>query len=542
MDLTEGALLASKYRLLRRLGAGGMGEVWLARVEGPAGFEKQVAIKIASPSLAEDPEFVEMFLAEARLSAQLNHANIAQIHDLGRSDDAYFIAMELVAGKDLRQTVFALRKKQQRLPVAAACFVVSELCQALDYAHRKLDASGHELLIVHRDVSPPNCLLSFAGDVKLIDFGIAKVASRASSTKLGMIKGKLGYMSPEQAEGKPLDRRSDVFALGVVLYELLAGARLFQGDSDIETLEKVRNPKIPELNAKDTHIPAALEVIVRKALARDPAGRHAWASLLHADLQPFLVAAFVPFGRTQLAALMVEAFGADPSQPAAASPLATPAPTPAATPARRTPARPRAAPKPEPEPVAPVPEAAPARPAGRQRSVWIAAGVLFVFGGVVAGALAARSTPVPPPPPVVALQLPEVVPVAVPAPVAVPVAEAPVLGAGALVAEVPAAAPAKRAPPKAVQRAPKPLVEARGTEWGDLTVRSNETADVMLDGKRIGSAPMERQRVRAGEHSLRIDCLLADGRHQGTARSVEIFPYSEVTVTNTCKVTKTITR
>jgi serine/threonine protein kinase len=230
-----------KYLLLERISVGGMAEVFRAKSFGVEGFEKILAIKRILPAMSEDKEFIEMFIDEAKIAGQLSHANICQIFELGRIGDTHFIAMEFVWGKDVLQIQNRFRRMKQIMPYSMAAFLCAKICEGLDYAHHKKDASGKPLMIIHRDVSPQNILVSYEGEVKLIDFGIAKAQSRSSKTQAGVLKGKFGYMSPEQVRGLPLDRRSDVFAVGTILYELMTGDRLFLGDSDFSTLEKVRN-------------------------------------------------------------------------------------------------------------------------------------------------------------------------------------------------------------------------------------------------------------------------------------------------------------
>ena len=218
-----------KYYLLERINVGGMAEVFKAKAFGVEGFERLVAVKRILPNIAEDEEFITMFIDEAKIAVQLQHANIAQIFDLGKVEDSYFIALEYVYGKDLRAIFDHLRKVSDRMPTAQVCYVMMQVCEGLDYAHNKRDAQGRDLNLVHRDVSPQNVLVGYEGEIKLVDFGIAKAAGKASKTQAGILKGKFGYMSPEQVRGLPVDRRSDVFAVGICLYELLTGERLFVG-------------------------------------------------------------------------------------------------------------------------------------------------------------------------------------------------------------------------------------------------------------------------------------------------------------------------
>ncbi|RMG15993.1 MAG: serine/threonine protein kinase, partial [Deltaproteobacteria bacterium] len=300
-----------KYLLLERVNVGGMAEVHKAKTVGVEGFEKLVAVKKILPNIAEDDEFITMFIDEAKISVQLTHSNIAQIYDLGKIGDSYFIAMEYISGKDLRAIFDRMRKRGEVLPIPMSCYIMSKVCEGLDYAHRKKDAAGRDLNIVHRDISPQNILVSFEGEVKLIDFGIAKAANKASRTQAGILKGKFGYMSPEQVRGLPLDRRSDVFACGVVLYELLTGERLFVGESDFSTLEKVRNVDVVPPSTYNRRIPERLEQIVMKALAKDVDDRYQWCSELQEDLQRFLITNDAIFSRKDLANFMKSAFTED---------------------------------------------------------------------------------------------------------------------------------------------------------------------------------------------------------------------------------------
>jgi serine/threonine protein kinase len=293
-----------KYYLLERINVGGMAEVFKAKAYGVEGFERLVAVKRILPNIAEDKEFITMFIDEAKIAVQLNHANIAQIFDLGRVEDSYFIALEFVHGKDLRAIFDTFRQLAETMPIAQACFIIMKVCEGLDYAHNKRDPASRELNLVHRDISPQNILLSYEGEIKIIDFGIAKAAGKASKTQAGILKGKFGYMSPEQVRGMPLDRRSDIFSVGIVLYELLTGERLFVGESDFSTLEKVRNVEILPPSTYNRRIPEELERIVLKALARDVEDRYQNAIDLHDELQAFMYTAGEFYSRKDLASWM----------------------------------------------------------------------------------------------------------------------------------------------------------------------------------------------------------------------------------------------
>jgi serine/threonine protein kinase len=303
--------LFGKYLLLERINVGGMAEVFIAKAFGVEGFERILAIKKILPTMAEDEEFITMFIDEARISVQLNHANIVHIHELGKHDDTYFIAMEYVAGRDVRTILERYRRRKEIMPTAQAVFVASKMCDGLDYAHRKKDARGQDLHIIHRDISPQNILISYEGEVKVIDFGIAKAANRSQKTQAGILKGKFGYMSPEQVRGMPIDRRSDIFAVGVLLYEMLTGEKLFVGESDFSTLEKVRNAEVPLPRQFNPNIPPGLEKVVLKALAREPEERYQWASDLAEDLMRFLLAGDAIYSSKHLSSYMKEAFAED---------------------------------------------------------------------------------------------------------------------------------------------------------------------------------------------------------------------------------------
>ena len=317
-----------RYRLLRRIGVGGMAEVFEAKTEGVAGFERRVAVKRVLPWIAEDDELNRMFIEEAKIAGQLSHPNIAQVIDLGRVGDDYFIAMEYVHGRDLRAAFERGRRRRERLPLPMSCFVMMQVCEALDYAHERKDASGTRLGLVHRDVPPQNILLSFDGEVKVIDFGIAKVATRAENTQAGVLKGKRGYMSPEQIRGQRLDRRSDVFSCGIILWELLAGERLFAGDANACTLEKLRDGTRLPARMRSLAVPEALARIVARALAVEKRARYQTALDLHDDLEGFLCARETMFAQKDLADFMRESFPEDLRAPAGSGSFATRMPPP----------------------------------------------------------------------------------------------------------------------------------------------------------------------------------------------------------------------
>ncbi|MBE2250262.1 MAG: protein kinase [Myxococcus sp.] len=265
-----------------------MAEVWLARQTGIEGFNRHIVVKRILAHLAEDPEFIEMFLQEARIASRFNHPNIAQIYDLGENAGTYFIAMEFIHGEDLGRVMRRAWSTGQWVARPLAIRIVADSAAGLYYAHSRMDEQGRPLRIVHRDISPQNILVSFDGSVKLVDFGIAKAADQVSNTKSGAIKGKFAYMAPEQAGGKPLDARTDIFALGLVLYELITGVRPLKRDSEIGTLQAALECAIekPSLVAE---VPASLDDVVMRALAKDPEDRYRDARQFQMALEQYLV-------------------------------------------------------------------------------------------------------------------------------------------------------------------------------------------------------------------------------------------------------------
>lgn len=259
-----------KYQLLEKIATGGMAEVWRARAHGISGFEKILVIKKVLPELAKDEEFVNLFIDEARIAVSLLHVNIVQVFDLNRIDGRYFMAMEYVHGHDLARLIVRARNLGP-FPIPLALFIVAEVLKALQFAHDRQDG-GEPLNIVHCDISPQNVLISYAGEVKLTDFGISRAAFQAKSLHK-VIRGKYAYMSPEQVNGRPLDRRTDLFSLGIVLYEVVTGRRLFKAKKREQTLDKVRRAEVPSPRACRQEISEDLERILLKALERRPENR-----------------------------------------------------------------------------------------------------------------------------------------------------------------------------------------------------------------------------------------------------------------------------
>jgi eukaryotic-like serine/threonine-protein kinase len=277
--------MGDRYTITERVDQGGMAEVFRGVAESLQGFKKAVAIKRILPNLTKNKKFVSMFLDEARLSLHLQHANIVHVFDIGIADTAYFIVMEFVDGANLKTVNEHFRRIGRRLPVSHTLYIMIEVCKGLAYAHAAEDPeSGKPLGIVHRDISPPNILLSKVGEVKLVDFGLAKATSQLETTDPGVVKGKFSYLSPEAASGAPIDNRADLFAVGILLWEMLTGKRLFYGETDYQTVELVRQAKVPAISPLNPDVDPDLEAVVRKALARDPRDRFQQA----ADLQDAL--------------------------------------------------------------------------------------------------------------------------------------------------------------------------------------------------------------------------------------------------------------
>jgi len=277
-----------QYVLVEKIATGGMAEVWKARMRGVEGFQKIVAIKKILPHLSDNQDFIEMFVDEAKLAAQLNHNNIIHIYDLGKIQSSYYIAMEYIDGYDLKTILRRGEDRGHPMTVELALFIASKLASALDYAHRKKDFEEKEMGLVHRDVSPQNVLVSQEGDIKLCDFGIAKAASKASHTQAGALKGKLQYMSPEQAWGRTIDRRSDIFALATVLFEMLTNRKLFTGDNELSILEQVREARVQPPSLYNDEVTPEIDKVVIKALQKDPANRYQTAGEMARDLDAIL--------------------------------------------------------------------------------------------------------------------------------------------------------------------------------------------------------------------------------------------------------------
>jgi serine/threonine-protein kinase len=288
-----------KYQLLKKIASGGMGQVFLAQ-DGTPGFEKLVVIKRLLPHLAEDKEFLSMFDDEARIAAKLNHPNLIQIFERGRVDDSYYLAMEYVEGENLRHVEREARRQARPLPLGAACRIVADAAAGLDYAHKLRGGQGQRLGLIHRDVSPQNILVGFDGAVKLIDFGVAKALDLQQHTATGILKGKYPYMSPEQASGDEIDHRSDLFSLGIILWELLTRSRLFKASSEMVTIRRVRECQVARPSELNAGLPARVDDVVLRALAREPKDRYPDAAAFRLAIENFIIAEQLPASAAHL--------------------------------------------------------------------------------------------------------------------------------------------------------------------------------------------------------------------------------------------------
>jgi serine/threonine protein kinase len=420
-----------RYTLLKPLAVGGMAEIYLARAEGIGQFQKQVVLKRILPQFAQHDEFVEMFLHEARLAAGLQHPNIVHVFDIGQVDGDYFFTMEYVHGHDLRSVLKTARQRNERIPIQHVLAFISEAAAGLHNAHEQNDEDGQPLAIVHRDVSPSNIMVSFDGAVKVADFGIAKARSQTIETRAGTLKGKISYMSPEQCRGDRLDRRSDVFALGIVLHELATGQKLFSAESEAAVIRRIIDEDAPRL--PDDLAPGLADIAAR-ALARDRDVRYATAQDLQLALEGLAREHRLDGSSVGRAQYLRSLFGTPPAG------VAVPAPTPAGQAGQtdgssETPTVARA------EATKSTSIEAPSTP--KRRARWpIAVAVVAVLGGGAAATWALRGDDRPPetpaPAPVPAAATPSPAPAPAPAPEPAPTA---------VPAPSPAPAPAPPPPP-----------------------------------------------------------------------------------------------
>jgi len=386
-----------KYRLTEKIGSGGMAEVFRAVAEGPEGFERSFVVKRIHPRLSEAPEFVRMFVDEAKISARLVHPNIVQVFEFAHQAGGYYIVMEPVDGVDMGRLMRRLEQRREVPPPVFVAEIGRQACRGLEFAHTLSSPDGQSLGIVHRDVTPPNIMVAWNGTVKILDFGIARAVRelRTNLTEAGMVKGKMAYVAPELLQGKTADARSDVFSLGVVMHGLLCGRQLFQGENDLETLKQVQEMTIPPPSARNPGVKRALDAIVMRALARDPDRRYGSAAEMGDELETLVLRE-----RYSARALARKARELVPPDDVVAPPDAGALPGSAdgslgereamvvvdEVPNRSERSLPTVSPPP---PVRAT--AAPRRAADRTRRSWLATGVPWLLAAGLGGVVAARS-------------------------------------------------------------------------------------------------------------------------------------------------------
>lgn len=489
-----------KYELVSRLAAGGMAEIFLARTKSIQGFEKYLVIKRILGHRTQDPEFVRMFLDEARVAATLDHPNIVQIYDVGHVDNEYFIAMEYLRGHNLIEIVRAGAKLgYAKPPLEHVVSTLTQVCAGLHYAHEKRDFEGRSLEIVHRDVTPQNVVVSFDGSVKVVDFGIAKAATREVETLAGTLKGKIGYMSPEQCKGGNVDRRSDIFAVGIILFELTTGKRLYHERSDFDTLKKIIEGPVPSPRDLLPFYPAFLNAIVVRCLQKNPDDRYQTARDLHADLDAFardnqLVTGTVPLSQ-YMERIYADELATHKSADAAAM----------ATAAQVTMTGSSASYLGESSRRTSSPIATPLAEARRQHMLRLglqaAIAVLLVLlgGGVVfwqtrRADLARQQTATPATAAVPAAQPAAASPTGA---ATAPKTTAPAAGAPAVAA--PTAPVASAPPPNMAPARPRPVAKPGDAH---ITVASDPRCELLVDGTPYGATPLIDLAVPAGKHVI----------------------------------------
>ena len=512
-----------KYKLVKLIAAGGMAEVYLAKQAGAAGFEKQVCLKRILPHLARDKSFVDMFLNEARLASQLDHPNIVSIFDLGEANGNYFIAMEFIDGPNLRTVAKRAAELNEFLPIPEVLKIISQAAAGLQYAHDLADKDGHPLGLVHRDISPNNVLVHRNGTAKVVDFGIAKAANSAGATRTGTLKGKVAYMPPEQLRGEPLDRRVDVFALGVVLYELITGRRPWEADNEVALIGKIMTEDPPALNELRPDAPEELVHIVHKALAKDREQRYQDCNELVADLEALLVqlgqsitssrvADFVrayapPKDDSQVSegteagmgAIEDETFGTGAAEPIMGPQSSAQA---SGTDFEKSDAG-----------TLMMPQGVAPQASGKGWIAGVAVLLLILSGGGVAYyVLLHREAPVDDTPVAVERAQPQrpppPAPPPAPAPEPVVAAPAPAPPPPKRVAMAPAPVPAPPPPAVVVVReeprpAPPPPPPAVVTAKGEVVIQVRPWAKIEIDGREVGVTPLSAP-VSAGSHQIRF--------------------------------------
>jgi serine/threonine-protein kinase len=488
-----------RYTLEARIAQGGMASVFLGRMAGPGGFSKKVVVKRILPEFADNPLFVEMFLSEARLAALLNHPNVVQVYDFGEDHGQYYLAMELIDGVSVRALQHRYRRRQEPFPALLAAYIMAQACAGLSYAHQLKDENGVALNLVHRDVSPDNLLVSRTGVVKLVDFGVARVASATVQTTAGTVKGKLAYMAPEQVSARDIDLRVDVYAAGVALYELVAGRRPFVAQNELELAMTIMERTAPPLGELAPHAPRTLQDICERAMQKERDKRFPDARSMQDALLELV-------GSTRDVAAELESVVAVTAHEAGV-------PTTIHTPLGSNRATEGAAEVPEPE-TAPLPS-----PVPRRLRTALAAIVVCValLAGLAAGRVlyASKQSAAVPPVPVQASAPAPVQPPPVP-----PVDAAAEPKPAPALEPVPAAAAAPEVEPTA--RRPHHAASAEGA----LTLRTSPWADVTIDGASAGTTPLVKVKLSAGTHSIQ---LLNEKLGLQTKVSVSVQPGQTVT-------------
>lgn len=301
------------YQIVRHIGGGGMAQIYLAKTTGLAGFEKFLALKVINREYATEPRFIQMLINEAKIAVDLAHVNIAQVFDLSECNGIYYIAMEYVDGLDVLELVNGLHSMERHVPVEAVVYIGRQICSGLHYAHTRKDKTGTALNIVHRDISPQNIIVSRAGEVKVVDFGIAKAAGVRTRTQAGVIKGKVNYMAPEQVLGKQADARTDIFAAGIVVWEMLTSQMVYSGDNVEELAAKVRKANIAPPSSVRPEVPAELDEIVLRALHPNQKERYQTAHEFQVEVTKFLSTTFPEYSSSNLAQLIEGVLGEKPT-------------------------------------------------------------------------------------------------------------------------------------------------------------------------------------------------------------------------------------
>ncbi len=501
-----------KYQVIRRLGRGGMAEVYLAKAAGPMGFEKTLVVKRIHPHLMEEQPFIEMFLSEARLAAQLNHANVVQIFDFGEEDGSYFIAMEYIDGPSLYTLIKRAYAEGTPFPFPLCAKILSFACEGLAYAHELADpATGKPLGLIHRDISPDNILLSRNGGVKVVDFGIAKVADQGHRTQTGIVKGKVAYMSPEHLKGQPLDPRADVFALGVVLYKLVTGQHPFEGESDVTLIQSILKDPMVEVSERRQDVPEELERIVEKALAKERDQRYRSCRELQADLDRFLLKCGEPVGPAQIAEWVKKFTPPDLASGSAQAPMVAP-PADAGSTEVWTPMK-QASPSPLDD--SPAPEATRASAGTRWRLGRVAGLLLLVMLTGAGGYLGLRRIQRTPERKEDAGKVEPVLPQ--PLPTAVPE----VARKGPDLPEVPVS-PVQEPPVAEKPPATAPSPQEATPALASFQVVSKPSGMVSINGKRMGRSPVTVE-INPGKVNVAVAGDI-DGERFDTSQTVVVKP------------------